>query len=268
MMAVYCEFIWITLLGIARDKIIHTVLFVSALFLIFIPVLSQFSMRQSRELAITLALTFSSMFLLFIAVMLGSSTIWRDIEKRYTPSVLCFPIVRRQYLLGRFLGVALFVLLCGVLFAFVGGIVIYWHSDAMSSGLSVLWSNIAIAYVGDILKAILLVAISILFSTVSTSLFLPVFGSLAVYFAGSASQEVMNYLSTEAGMQLPLFSKIAAKAFYYVLPNFEIFNFKVAAVYGLALPAQASIYALLYFFIYTLIVLLTAMTLFNRRELP
>jgi hypothetical protein len=56
-------------------------------------------------------------------------------------------------------------------------------------------------------------------------------------------------------------------AVYYCIPNFAAFDFKVQAVYALAVPLQGLMFTGLYFLLYTGLVLLVAVWAFNRREL-
>jgi len=266
-MLIFLQIVRITLLGALRDRILHAVFGVAGVLFILVPAFSSFSMRQVRELATTLSLSACSMPLLVLAVLLGSSTLWRDIERRYTASLLGLPISRRNYVLGRFSGLALFVGVCGTLLGGATLLVVFSVRGEMSAGQGLSWASILLSIGGDVLKSILLVSVAFLLSTVSTSLFLPVFGTLGIYLAGSASQEVMDYLSTEAGRQLPPLTRATAEVFYYLVPNFSVFNFKVEAIYGLAVPALGVVYALAYFVIYTAILLSAAVVIFDRREL-
>jgi ABC-type transport system involved in multi-copper enzyme maturation permease subunit len=114
----------------------------------------------------------------------------------------------------------------------------------------------------------LLTGVAILLSAVSTSFFLPFFGSLAVYLAGSASQEVFEYISGQFGKDIPESSLFMIKGAYYLLPNFSAFDFKVHAVYVLPVSGTAVLFPCLYFVTYTSILLGLAVWVFNRRELP
>jgi hypothetical protein len=118
------------------------------------------------------------------------------------------------------------------------------------------------------LKYVLLVAVALLFSSLSTSFFLPVFGTLAIYFAGGAAQEVMEFVSGAFGQQLSPLSKAVIQACYYLLPNLAIFDFSVEAIYALSVAPERLIATLAYFAIYTSILLSLAVWCFSRRELP
>lgn len=215
----------------------------------------------------TLSLSCNSMTLLVLALLLGATSIWRDIEKRYTATLLGLPLPRSTYILGRFAGLAAFLLLCGLVLGACACLVVLMTQQEMSAGLDLIWLNLWLAIMGDVCKAVLLVALALFFSSLSTSLFLPVFGTIGVYLAGSASQEVMDYLTTEAGRSLPSLTKSIAQGLYYLLPNFSVFDFKIQAIYGLSIPPAAVFYAFSYFVIYTGIVLFFTIAVFNRREL-
>jgi hypothetical protein len=137
-----------------------------------------------------------------------------------------------------------------------------------ASDFPIAWWNIMLAVAGDILKYILLASLAVFFSTVSTSFFLPFFVTLAIYLAGSASQEVYEYVSGQFASQIDPLQVNLIKMVYYLLPNFAAFNFKVHAVYALPVSAQEILFPLGYAVVYAGVVLGAAMWAFNRRELP
>jgi len=113
----------ITLKGIFRDRIFQGIMALAVLFL-FVPSAASLSMRQVTELSITLSLSLISFIMLLLAVFLGATSIWKDIERRYTYSVLSLPLSRTTYLVGRFFGIALFLLLTAVFLGAVSMLVI------------------------------------------------------------------------------------------------------------------------------------------------
>jgi ABC-type transport system involved in multi-copper enzyme maturation permease subunit len=256
----------ITLKGIFRDRVFHGILVV-ALILPLVPAISMLSMRQTTELSITLSLSLISFILLLLAVFLGSTSLWKDIDRRYTYSVLSLPITRSSYLLGRFLGTALFLALSSLLLGVVSLIVVWVVSSGNPPDRPVVWSNLACSVIFDAIKYMLLVSIAFLFSTVSSSFFLPVFGTISMYFVGNSSQQVYDYVNSQPAQTLSLFARKSAAFLYYILPNFASFNFKVNAIYGLPLSSYGLIMTLLYGIVYSGIVLSFAAILFERKEL-
>jgi len=253
---------------ILRDRILHGVLGTAAVMLVLVPLFSSFSMRQVQELAVTLSLATISLVLLVLSLLLGASSIWRDVERRYSASILTLPVSRHTYVLAKFCSIGIFLAGCGFILTVAAAVVIPLTAATYPSELPIAWSAIFLAIVADICKYLLLVAVAILLSAVSTSFFLPFFGTLAIYLAGSASQEVYEYVTGEFGKDIPGLSLAAIKGVYYLLPNFAAFDFKVHAVYALPLNLEEVLLPLGYFFTYTGLLLGVAVWVFSRRELP
>lgn len=253
--------------GIFRDRIFQGIM-VAAFFFLLIPTVSSLSMRQVTELSITLSLSLVSLILMLLAVFLGGTSLWRDIDRRYTHSALGLPLSRTTYLLGRFTANGLFLLICSLVLSVAVFIVTVYASTIYPPVRAVQWQTIALAIFYDTLKYILLVAVGFLFSTVSTSFFLPIFGTITIYMVGSSSQDVYEYLHSAAAVKtLPKVVVEAATGLYYVLPNFSSFDIKLNAVYGLNLPVSGLFLTLGYFIVYTAILLAISASLFVRREM-
>jgi len=254
--------------AILRDRILYAVLGVAGAMILMVPSLSSFSMRQVQELAVTLSLSTVSVSLLVITLLLGSSSIWRDVECRYTTSILTMPVSRTEFLLSKFVSISLFLLICTLILGLGSAVVISLARISYPSDLPVHWMNITLALAGSLLKYQLLTAFALLLSTISTSFYLPFFSTLVIYFCGSASQEVFEYVSSEFGQAMsPLAGKTVTVA-YYLLPNLSAFDYQVHAVYGLTVSAQGFLLGILYAIVYTSFLLSVAVYAFSRRQLP
>lgn len=259
--------IQITLKGIFRDRVFQGIMALAVLFL-FIPSAASLSMRQVTELSITLSLSLISFILLLLAVFLGATSLWKDIERRYTFSVLSLPLSRTSYLFGRFFGMALFLILTSALLGAVACLMIKVASGLYPPERPVVWGYLLLAIVFATFKYILLVAVALLLSTVSTSLFLPIFGTICAFLASGVTQQVYEFVNSPASAQaVSPFSKSVASLVYYLLPNLAGFDLKVNAIYSIApnLPGLGLTTA--YFIVYTAILLGAAALLFNRREM-
>lgn len=256
----------ITLKGIFRDRVFQSIMVTACAFLL-IPVIASLSMRQVTELSLTLSLSLISFILLLLAVFLGGTSLWKDIERRYTYSVLGLPLSRQRYLLGRFGGTALFVLLAAAVLGVAAFAVVLYSSTTYPPDRPIVWSTMALCILFDALKYILLIALAFLFSTVSTSFFLPVFGAIAAFLAGGVTPQVYEYVSSPASKALSPFVKQLAKGLYYILPNFGAFDLKVNAIYALPLPANGLFLTVAYFVVYVGLLLSVAAAIFARREM-
>ena len=261
------ELLKISLKWSLRDRAFHAILGTAVLALFFIPVFSTFSMRQVQEMSITLALSAVSLVLLVIATISGASSIWRDVEKKYIVSVLGLPISRTSYLLAKFFGNALTLLLCAVVLGAFSSLAIVVSSSQYPSEVPIRWMNIIAAVLTDSMKYVLLAAFGLLFSSLSTSFFLPLFGTVGIFLAGTASQSVYEYISGDYGKQMPKLFSIALKGLYYILPNFSAFDLKVQAIYGLPLSWSGIALTTIYFVVYSSALLFFAQWIFVRRQL-
>lgn len=259
--------IWLTTLkGVLRDRVFWGILVVAALFLL-IPAASTLSMRQVVELSLTLCLSLVSFVLFLLAVFLGAPLLWRDMERRYTFSLLGLPLARSAYLLGKFAAVATFLLFVVLVFAPILFAIVHYVAAISPPDRSIVWINVAWALGFMLLKYTLLVALGFLFASVSTSFFLPIFGTISIFFAASVSQEVYDYLQSPAAESLSPFIHKSATLFYYLIPNLSAFDLTSHAIYGLPLDLSSLGLTLLYWGVYTGIVLTLAVILFNRREM-
>jgi ABC-type transport system involved in multi-copper enzyme maturation permease subunit len=239
-----------------------------SIFFLFIPSLASLSMRQATELTITLTLSLISFILLLLAVFLGATSIWKDIERRYTFSVLSLPISRTTYLIGKFLGVALFILLTALFLGVFAVIAIKSASYGYPPSRPLVWSTIVVAIVFDAFKYIIIAAVSILLSTVSSSFFLPIFGAISTYFAGTVTQEVYDYLHTPSAQTAVVgFVRKVALSLYYILPNLGSFNLKANAIYSIPINLLGITLTLCYFIVYVSIVISIAALLFNKKDM-
>lgn len=253
--------------AILRDRVLYAVGGVAVAMIMLVPVMSSFSMRQVQELAISLSLSTTSMIMLVVTLLLGSSSIWRDIERRYTSSVLTLPIARGIFLVSKFVSISVFLFCCAVVLGMGCALVIYMASATYPSQLPIAWGNITLVLAGNVVKYMLLASFALFLSSVSTSFYLPFFGTFVIYFCGSSSQEVYEYVTGQFGHEVgPLATKVITGV-YYCLPNLSAFDYQVHAVYSLDVPLETLFISTLYAIIYMGIMLGLANFAFCRREL-
>jgi ABC-type transport system involved in multi-copper enzyme maturation permease subunit len=261
------EIIRLTLKGIFRDRIFQGIMALALLFL-GIPSAASLSMRQVTELSITLSLSLISFILLLLSVFLGATSIWKDVERRYTFSVLSLPISRGGYIVGRFLGICLFLMLTSVSLGLVACCVIKFASMGYPPSRPVAWDIIVTSILFDAMKYIIVVAVALLVSSISTSFFLPIFGTIAIFLSGTITQQVYDFIHSPSGSKEinPLMQKIAMLV-YYMLPNLSGFDLKVNAIYSIPISPKGMALSIGYFIVYCGILVTAATLLFARREM-
>lgn len=262
----YRWLVGVCLLGLKRDKVLWALFVVALVLLVLVPAVSLLSMRQVQELAISLSLSGISFFLLVSTVFLGATSIWRDIERRFAVAVFTLPVSRRSYLLARYSALGLFLMASLVVLGGLaaGGIAI--ATISYPSDRPLVWANFVAAVGMTGLKYLLLLALTFLLSSLSTSFFLPIFGSIGVFFAGNASLEVYRFVLNSSDTYSPAFVWLV-RILHYLLPNFAIYDVQVYATYGLPMPWGELALALLYTALYGGILLWFTAVILARREL-
>lgn len=267
-MGTISEIARITYKGGLRDKVVVTLLTISVLsFIIMIPAVSSMSMRQVREVAVSFSLSVLSLISLALTIFLGVTLFYRDMEQKFAQFVMALPVSRELYVLGKFLGLSAIIVTGVAILSIFSATGITLASRLYASTIPMLWENFAAAVFFELISLIIIASISILFSSFSTNIFLPLFASLGFYIIGNVSQTVMDYIRGPHGRDLPAFSLYLSKAAYYIFPNLTALDLKFYAIYSLPLSFMHLVTLLAYALLYLAIVLSLALFVFRTREL-
>src|SRR5579864_4668918 len=103
-----------------RDRILYVILVCTFVFLLFALFLGTISLGNDIHIVRSVGLAGVYLFSVIIAVFLGTSLIYKELEKKTLYFLLSKPITRGQVILGKFFG-----LLASVLLSLVGMTLIY-----------------------------------------------------------------------------------------------------------------------------------------------
>jgi Cu-processing system permease protein len=92
-----------------RDRVLHGVLGLALAFLLFTLALAQLALDQQRRVVLDLGLSSISLFSVIMSVFLGSSLLYKEIERKTLYVILPKPIRRHEFLLGKYFGIVLTV---------------------------------------------------------------------------------------------------------------------------------------------------------------
>jgi ABC-type transport system involved in multi-copper enzyme maturation permease subunit len=246
-----------------RDRVLYN-LVLFALVMIFSAIaLGQLALGQEKKVIVDLGLSSISIFGVLIAIFIGISLVYKEIEKRTVYALLAKPIHRRDLILGKYLGLLLTLLV---------------NVAVMSAGLM-----LALAYFGEtgfqayirLLPAIYLIflslmvttALALLFSTFSTPTLSALF-TLFLWVIGHFNQVLLDLgkLAESAAMER------LGWIFYYLLPNFSNFEFIGSrniirsAAYAMPIDPAAIGWITIYGLIYSSLLLALAAAVFSRRD--
>jgi ABC-type transport system involved in multi-copper enzyme maturation permease subunit len=92
-----------------RDRVLHGVLGLALAFLVFTLALAELALDQQRRVVLDLGLSSISLFSVIMSVFLGSSLLYKEIERKTLYVILPKPIRRHEFLLGKYFGIVLTV---------------------------------------------------------------------------------------------------------------------------------------------------------------
>jgi Cu-processing system permease protein len=90
-----------------RDRVLYGVLGFATLVLLFALALAELSLNQQARVVSDIGLASVSLFSVVIAVFLGSSLLYKEIERKTLYVILPKPIARWEFLAGKYFGIAL-----------------------------------------------------------------------------------------------------------------------------------------------------------------
>ncbi len=212
------------------------------------------SLGEQVRITQDIGLAAISILSFLIAIMIGTGIVYREIEKRTIYTVISKPVNRWQFILGKFLGliatVSLLVLMMTVVLVVVNWIASRSFHPQILTAVLLTWMELT-----------LLTSLSILMSTLCSPILGAVF-TLMLYFIGHTSADLKE-LAARFGSQS---IKVISGIIYYTLPNLEYLNVRSKVIHGVEVDAGYIAFASSYALLYTLVFLIIAMLVFERKE--
>ncbi|ABA89380.1 membrane protein, putative [Syntrophotalea carbinolica DSM 2380] len=251
-----------------------------AIFGIFLLALSLFAanflicgmiMQEVGKVAVDVALSAVSFSGLLLVLFVGINLLAKDLDRRTIYMVLARPISRAQYIWGKFLGMALLII---VSVSFLGGgallsiASVKWAYPSYFSRFA--WGGILWALALIALMLILLSALSFLFASFASSSFVTLILTVISYFIGHgvAAIKVLVEAPQTVGIEVSATTVRLVETAYYLFPNLSVFDIKIQAAHNLPLSLMYMFWIVVYGIIYSGLAVTVAGFIFSRREFP
>ena len=237
-----------------RDKILYVLLFFAAVTIFGSKALGWISIGQDIKIVKDIALGATSIFGILIAIFVGTSLIYKEIDKRTLYTILSQPMHRYEFILGKYLGLIALLALVTVVMGAVSAVYILLLGGTLHTTF---FLAILLIYA----KLILITAFAVLMSSMTS----PILGAIIVF-----SVAVFGH-ATEVFRDLPpQFDGTSAKAIleavYYIVPNLSNFDLAREAANGIAVSGAYVIWVLIYGLMYTTMLLLLASLAFEEKD--
>lgn len=237
-----------------RDRVLAGMAVAGIVLLLAVQVLTPLAMGQGTRLVVDLGLSSISMLGLLVVLMVGSSLVAKEIERRTIYSLLSRPIGRATYLVGKWAGltgavwaiaVILGLSLCGVMaIRGTGG---YGGSILQATYLAAL-------------ELAVITAVAVMFSALSTPVLSALY-TLGVYMVGQWCNDLREF-----AVQFPPVLARVTEWLANVAPNLPLFNMRALAADGSPTTVVHLGVATLYALFYCTCVLALATAAFESRD--
>ncbi len=199
-----------------RNRVLYAFLFFAVFLLMLMLALGQLSFTEQFRLSISLGLASIHLCLVGLTIFLGGSIIYREIDRLTILTVLVRPLSRAQFLLGKYLGFLQLMLV------FNFGFFLLYFLSLQFMAFNFLVEDLFLVFVGFALEIMILLAVTLFFSTFSAS-FLTIIFTICFFIIGHWSEALANMLMTSGTSHYLM----VAKFVHIVLPNLEIFNWRI-----------------------------------------
>ena len=237
-----------------RNRILYLLLIFAVAMISFAQILSLMTVGSEEKIVKDFGLASIDLFGVLTAVFIGVGLVSREIERRTVYTLLAKPIHRHEFVLGKFAGLTLTLL--------VNTAVMSLWFFAILAAKGMFDPALALAVLLLFLQFVLITAIAVLFSCLSSPILSSVM-TLAFYVVGHllwSLDLLKRRVVSETGRAL-------CDALYLLLPNLGNFDVKGEVVHGVPVPATTVAYAALYLLLYGGAVLVGACAVFRRKEL-
>lgn len=250
-----------------RDRVLYNLLLFAILLMAASYLLGQLTAGQDVKIIKDLGLAAANVFGLFIAVFIGIGLVSKEVERRSIYSLLSKPIRRHEFIIGKYLGLVLTVMVNIAVMAaafYVALAFMYWLSPetvGVSLDAPTLDPRMLKAFALIAVQLALVIGIALLFSSFSSP-FLSAGLTFLIYVAGHFGADLKNFESVVE-------SKVAgnlARGVYWLLPNMAAFDVKAQVVHGLPLTSFYMLATIGYGLLYIAAVLLATTFIFSRRD--
>jgi ABC-type transport system involved in multi-copper enzyme maturation permease subunit len=250
-----------------RDKVLYNLVAFASLLIAVSYLLGQLTAGQDVKIVKDLGLAAIATFGLLIAVFIGIGLVWKEVERRSIYGLLAKPIRRSEFIVGKYAGLVLTLLVnVVVMTAVFYGVLAYlntqfseearsaWPAPATDPGML---RAIALIFV----ELALVTAIALFFSTFSSP-FLSAALTFGLWVIGHFNTDLRNFEAVVESRP----AAYLARGLYYVLPNFAAFDVKTQVVYALPVPTAYIVVTALYGCVYIALLLTSAVVVFSRRD--
>ena len=243
-----------------RNKVFYIILVFALLLLAFSLVLASLALGEDDRIIKQIGLSAISVFGLLLSTFVGVNLVFEELDKRTIYTIIASGVTRTQFILGKYLGLFLTVLVNVLIMGFLLSVLIVFWPDSKFT------LSLILAIFLFLFEMMIVTAIAVLFSSFSTPILSAVL-TFMCWMIGHLTDDLLEW-SRRLYEQGAHGVATLLRVLYYFLPNLEIFNLKNQVVYheDIGFLGYAIFMYPLYAILYTTILLTITIFSFSRRD--
>ncbi|MCK4835039.1 MAG: ABC transporter permease subunit [Candidatus Aminicenantes bacterium] len=237
-----------------RNKIYYLLIAFGIVFAFSSRLVSLLTLGDQVRVLKNVGLASINFFSVLIAIFTGINLIYKEIDKKTILNIMSKPISRRDFILGKFLGLSYTLLV-----ALVSMATVFLLFLLISTG-DIDW-NILVYFCLLYFELLIIISISLVFSSFSTPILSSIF-TINLYLIGHV---LWTFNEFKTRLVEPI-TRIIIYLIYYILPNLEKFNLRDQIVSNEKINPMIVLTSILYALVYIAAMLTLAILIFNKRE--
>ena len=252
-----------------RDRVLYGIGAFAALLVAASLLIGQITAGQDVKIIKDLGLATIELAGILMTIFIGVGLVAREIERRSIFALLSKPLPRWEFIVGKYLGLVLTIVVNVAAMTVVFYVVLAWLGWTTPENVRASWTTPAadprllIGVVEIVAELALLTALALFFSTFSSSPLLSIAFTVGLLVAGLVSHDLRQFGDV---VDAPGAVAAVVSAIGWVVPAFSAFDHKNAVVSGLPIAAGRVTFNLFYAAAYSLAALAGAVAVFSRRE--
>lgn len=237
-----------------RDKILYNLVLFAGLLIGLSVLLADLSITEHHKVIADMGLAAINLIGVIIAMFVGISLVNKEIERRTIYTIMARPISRTCFILGKYFGLALTLLVNVAIMMAVFLVTLWLYHVPIGQSL---FQAAQLIFV----EILVVTAIALFFSTFTSSTLSAIF-TLGLYVIGHLTADLRSVVATSESGAV----KAIVDAFYYLCPNLEMLNIKGQAAVGIPVAPEYVVLASVYGLLYAGVLLTGACLVFQQRD--
>jgi ABC-type transport system involved in multi-copper enzyme maturation permease subunit len=240
-----------------RDRVLYNLALFVLLLVVASVVMGRIAPGQEAKIVIDLGLSAMTIFGVLIAILLGIGLVAKEIEKRTIANILSKPVRRSEFIVGKYLGLCLTLLVNSAAIAAAITLALVYVKDGYDAAQLRVWPAAYLIF----LELAIVTALALLFSCFSSPALSALF-TLLIFLIGRWSPDLKLLAETSASTM----TRLTSRALYHLLPNLANFNYIDETAHGRMASWPMVLGNTVYASFYVAALLAAAVFIFERRN--